>query len=64
MQEHGLKISELVTLFNLEVLNRGSDYDTALLTITDVNRPARMISERLAFEQEPETPGAIPAEAA
>ena len=39
MQEHGLKISELVTLFNLEVLNRGSDYDTALLTITDVNRP-------------------------
>ena len=31
MQEHGLKISELVTLFNLEVLNRGSDYDTALL---------------------------------
>ncbi len=30
---------ELVTLFNLEVLNRGSDYDTALLTITDVNRP-------------------------
>ena len=38
-QEHGLKISELVTLFNLEVLNRGSDYDTALLTITDVNRP-------------------------
>ena len=40
MQEHGLKISELVTLFNLEVLNRGSDYDTALLTITAVHRPA------------------------
>ena len=39
MQEHGRKISELGTLFNLEVLNRGSDYDTALLTITDVNRP-------------------------
>lgn len=39
MQEHGLKISELVALFDLEVLNRGSDYDTALLTITDVNRP-------------------------
>ena len=39
MQEHGLKISELVTLFNLEVLNKGADYDTALLTITDVNRP-------------------------
>ena len=39
MQEHGLKISELVALFDLEVLNRGSDYDTVLLTITDVNRP-------------------------
>ena len=32
--------------------------------LTDVNRAARMISERLAVEQEPETPGAIPAEAA
>ena len=32
--------------------------------LTDVNRAARMISERLACEQEPETPGAIPAEAA
>ena len=31
--------------------------------LTDVNRAARMISERLAVEQEPETPGAIPAEA-
>jgi len=29
-----------------------------------VSRAARMISERLACEQEPETPGAIPAEAA
>ena len=33
MQEHGLKISELVTLFNLEVLNRGSDYDLSLIHI-------------------------------
>lgn len=32
--------------------------------LTDVNRAARMISERLAVEQEPATPGAIPAEAA
>ena len=32
--------------------------------LTDVNRSARMISERLAVEQEPETPDAIPAEAA
>ena len=39
MKEHGLKISELVRLFDLEVLNQGRDYDTALLTITDVNRP-------------------------
>ena len=39
MQEHGLKISEFVSLFNLEVLNKGNDYDTALLTIVDVNRP-------------------------
>ncbi len=39
MQENGLKITEFVSLFNLEVLNKGSDYDTALLTITDVNRP-------------------------
>ena len=32
--------------------------------LTDVNRAARLISERLACEQEPETPEAIPAEAA
>ena len=32
--------------------------------LTDVNRAARMISERLACEQEPETSEAIPAEAA
>ena len=32
--------------------------------LTDVNRAARMISERLACEQEPAPPGAIPAEAA
>ena len=32
--------------------------------LTDVNRSARMISERLAVEQEPETPDAIPSEAA
>ena len=39
MQENGLKITDFVSLFNLEVLNKGSDYDTAVLTITDVNRP-------------------------
>ena len=39
MRENGLKITEFVKLFNLEVLNKGSDYETAVLTITDVNRP-------------------------
>ena len=39
MQERGLKMSEFVAQFNLEVLNRGADFDTMLLTITDVNRP-------------------------
>ena len=39
MQDHGLKISEFVTCSDLEVLNRGSDFETAVLTITDVNRP-------------------------
>ena len=39
MQERGLKITEFVSLFNLEVLNKGSDFETAQLTITDVNRP-------------------------
>ncbi|WP_455580470.1 HPr(Ser) kinase/phosphatase [Dysosmobacter sp.] len=39
MQERGLKITEFVSIFKLEVLNRGSDFDEALLTITDVNRP-------------------------
>ena len=39
MYEKGLKVTDLVSFFGLEVLNRGSDYETALLTITDVNRP-------------------------
>ena len=39
MQERGLKMSEFVAQFNLEVLNKGADFDTMLLTITDVNRP-------------------------
>ena len=39
MQERGLKMSEFVAQFNLEVLNKGTDFDTMLLTITDVNRP-------------------------
>ena len=39
MQETGLKIKEFVKVFNLEILNQGSDFDTMLLTIKDVNRP-------------------------
>lgn len=39
MAVQGLKIADFVSQFDLEVLNRGSDYDTAQLTITDVNRP-------------------------
>ena len=44
MSETGMKITELVALFNLEVLNRGSDYDTAILSITDVNRPGLLLA--------------------
>ena len=39
MQNQGLKITEFVKLFNLEALNRGSDYEESKLTITDKNRP-------------------------
>ena len=39
MYEKGLKITEFVSIFNLQVLNKGSDFDAALLTINDVNRP-------------------------
>jgi len=39
MHEKGMKITEFVEQFSLEVLHRGSDYESALLTITDVNRP-------------------------
>lgn len=39
MRENGMKITAFVALFDLEVLNQGSDFGSALLTITDVNRP-------------------------
>lgn len=39
MSSTGLKLAEFVNLFHLEVLNRGNDYDSTRLTITDVNRP-------------------------
>ena len=39
MYKKGLKIADFVKQFDLEVLNRGSEFDTTRLTITDVNRP-------------------------
>ena len=39
MYEKGLKIADFVSAFNLEVLNRGSEFDSARLTVPDVNRP-------------------------
>ena len=39
MSDFGVKIGEFVKEFGLEELNCGGDYDTTLLTITDVNRP-------------------------
>ena len=39
MHERGLKMTEFVAQFGLEVLHKGADFDTTLLTITDVNRP-------------------------
>jgi HPr kinase/phosphorylase len=39
MRENGLKVKDFVSLFNLEVLNQGSDFDSALLTVPDLNRP-------------------------
>ena len=39
MRERGLKVKDFVSLFNLEVLNPGSDFESALLTVPDLNRP-------------------------
>ena len=39
MNSNAMKMSEFVELFNLEVLNRGNDFNESVLTITDVNRP-------------------------
>ena len=35
----GVHLQELVDALNLAVLNRGEDFDTALVGIMDVNRP-------------------------
>ena len=34
-----VKVKDVVEKFHMEVLNKGTDYDTVILTITDVNRP-------------------------
>lgn len=39
MHDSGIAIGRFTDFFSLEILNRGCDYDTALLTIVDVNRP-------------------------
>ncbi len=33
-------LKKMVETFGMEVLHRGSDYDSAVITISDVNRPA------------------------
>ena len=45
MRENGLKLKEFITQFDLEVLNEGGDFETALLTVTDVNRPGLQFHE-------------------
>ena len=39
MYQKGMKIADLVKVFHLEVLNRGGEFETARLTVPDVNRP-------------------------
>lgn len=39
MSSAGMKLTEFVSLFHMEVLNQGDAYETTRLTITDVNRP-------------------------
>ena len=39
MYKKGLKMADFVKQFELEVLNRGNDFDSVRLTIPDVNRP-------------------------
>ena len=34
-----VKVRDIVDKFQMEVVHKGSDYDTVILTITDVNRP-------------------------
>ena len=34
-----VRVKDIVEKFQMEVINKGTDYDTEILTITDVNRP-------------------------
>ena len=34
-----VRVKDIVERFQMEVINKGTDYDTEILTITDVNRP-------------------------
>lgn len=38
-QQRGVKLSKIVEEFSLEILYKGSDYENAVLSIVDVNRP-------------------------
>ena len=37
--DRSVKVKDIVEKFQMEVLYRGTDYETETLTITDVNRP-------------------------
>ena len=39
MAANALKMKDFAATFDLQLLNRGSDYEESVLTITDVNRP-------------------------
>lgn len=39
MAVNGLKMRDFAASFDLQILNRGNDYEESVLTITDVNRP-------------------------
>ena len=37
-------LKKMVETFGMEILHRGSDFDSAVITISDVNRPALQLS--------------------
>ncbi len=39
-ETHTRQPEKMVETFGMEILHRGSDYDSAVITISDVNRPA------------------------